>query len=1053
MLSQRTISKSIFAIVLALALPLFALAQSQVNFTINGTITGANGEPLIGAAVQLKESRLGTITDLEGKYVLSGSIAEGEYTLETSYIGYANNMQKVTVKAGTTTIDIALSQDALFLDEQVVIGSTINASRRQLGNAINTVDASSLEKTGTNNLVTALQGKVAGAQITQTSGDPAGGISVKLRGVNSIRGDSDPLYVIDGVIVSNFTSNVSQVSVDAGVASLGTNRMADINPQDIETINIINGAAAAAIYGSRAANGVVLITTKRGKTAKPVITFNTSVSINELRKKVPISTYGKQFGTAALRLYTIGAYSGPEFFTLNRTNQGVAPLKLASNLVDVTRYDYQDQVFHRAMGTDNSLSVAGGSEKTHYYASLSYTKNDGIVRNTDFQRYALRLNLDQTLTSWAKIAFGLSYNNSFSNERPNGNSFFSPINSINITNNIYDITQRDANGNLQAVEPTRVNPLSVIEDFKITQEVNRAIGNINLTLYPFKGLKVDYIVGADVYSQAGNTFIPPYPYAGVNPLYYNLGYASTVTSNFRLFNNDLNINYDVKIGSKFQSTTTAGFNYQYLRNDRLTTSGQQILPSISTIAGASAITAGYALGQSSTHGYFLQETFGYANQVFLTLAGRVDGSSRFASEKTNQTYLKAGLSWVVSDNEFWKNAFGNVWNGLKLRASLGESGGLTAIGDYDRFWQFSPVNYLGKLTFLPSTQLANPLISPERTRELEFGGDFGFFNNRINLRATYYTQDITDLVVNRILAATTGGRSIVDNVGKMENKGFEINLGINPINKKDFSWDMNFIYSNNKNKIISAGSSSVGISNSTGAPAFLVEGQAASVFYGTYYAAGADGQLLLDAQGLPQPERGTAVNYKPGEAVPAGSYLLGGIVYTPKRDANGQPTGTALRRIIGNPNPKFLASFINSITYKKLTFSFLLDGVFGVDVFNADKRTRQGVGIGDFAEKELKGELPRGYIASIYPIEQWRVDNGSFVKVREISLSYRLGKVIKGISDLNVSLVGRNLFSFDKYNGYDPETNAGGNSDLLRGVDFGNVPIPRTYQLSVTAKF
>lgn len=1029
-------------------LPAMLVAQNRVSYTIQGMVNDNQSAPLIGVTVVLLEAREGTVTDLDGSYQITGSVNPGTYTLQISYIGYRTESRKLQIDASNNSfnLDFSLQEDALELDEIVVTGSTLKSSRRQLGNAINTVSAADLAKSGSDNLISSLQGKVPGAQITQTSGDPAGGLNIRIRGVSSIRGNSDPLYVIDGVVVSNNTSNVSQVSVDGGSADLGTNRLADINPKDIETINIISGAAAAAIYGSRAANGVVVITTKRGSSGKPEITLSTSVNTNQLRKKVPITTYGKQFGTVDLRLHTINNFpAGPNVSTNGRV--------LATGLVDVTRYDYQDEVFQTGLGTDNYMSIAGGQNKTKYYASLSYMTNEGIVKNTDFTRYGLRLNLDQNLADWVKVSFGLSYNNSFSNEKPSGNSFYSPINSINITNNIYDITQRDANGNLKAVEPTRVNPLSVTDDFDITQEVNRAISNLTFTLYPVKGMTLDWILGADVYGQSGRTFIPPYPYAGVNTAYFRDGYAATVNSNFRLFNSDINLTYQADLSSKISSTTTAGYNYQYSRADRLVSSGQNLLPSISTINGASAITSGYGLDQFTINGYFLQQTFGINNQLFLTVAGRVDGSSKFSENERNQFYPKVSGSWVISDNDFWKNSLGDFWNTMKLRASWGESGGLNAIGSYDRFYQFSPVNYLGRPTFVPSTQLANANVKPERTRELEFGADMSFLKNRISLSATYYQQQVFDLVVNRLLAPTSGGRTIVDNVGELENKGIELALGLSAIQQADFGWDINLIYSRNRNKVVSAGSPLVGIANVTGAPAFLVEGQPASVIFGTYHARTADGSLLLDSRGLPQPERGTAVPYTEGSPIPAGSYVIAGTIYTPQRDANGQPTGTNLRKIIGDPNPDFMASLGSSLRYKHLTFSFLFDGVFGTEVFNADKRTRQGVGIGDYAEKELKGEVPRGYIWSIYPIEEWRIDPGHFVKLREISLGYTLPKPFKGLNDLTFTLVGRNLFSIDDYTGYDPETNAGGNSDLLRGIDFGNVPIPRTFQFSVTAKF
>jgi hypothetical protein len=253
---------------------------------------------------------------------------------------------------------------------------------------------------------------------------------------------------------------------------------------------------------------------------------------------------------------------------------------------------------------------------------------------------------------------------------------------------------------------------------------------------------------------------------------------------------------------------------------------------------------------------------------------------------------------------------------------------------------------------------------------------------------------------------------------------------------------VSLIYSQNRNKITKLGSPLVPLNTISGAPSFLVEGQPASVFYGTFYAKNADGSLFLTPQGFPQSEKGVQSTTDP-------------LAYTISRDGvDGQPkVNTTVRSIIGNPNPKWTGSLVSNLNYKGIGLRFLLDAVQGVSVFNADRRTRQGVGIGDFAEKELKGELPRGYVYSIYVTEQWRIDDGSFVKLRELSLSYDLPNIIKSVKNINLSFTGRNLISWDKYDGYDPETNAGGNSDLLRGVDFGNVPIPRTYQVKLTASF
>lgn len=1045
-----------------LLLPHFLMAQKSV--TVSGVIKDATA-PIPGVSVLVQGTNNGTISDSNGNYQLVFTTSEQSVSLVFSFIGYAEQTQVISVaNQDNITLDVTMKEDVRQLDEIVVTGSTLKSAKRELGNNITTVGGSALQRSGSSDLFSSLQGKVPGAQITQNSGDPAGGMTIRLRGVKSLQGSSDPLYVIDGVIVSNSTANVSQTALGAqvGEAALGTNRLVDLNPADIETLNVINGAAAAAQYGSRAANGVVLITTKKGKQGAPRLTFTTSYNINELRKRVPITTLGKQFGSVGLRLHTIGGITPAQFNSIGTGAPGAyvpAPGEtftpivrdgvttyLRTNQIDVTRYDYQDQIFQRGAGTDNSLSISGGNDKTQYYTSFNYTRNEGIIRGTDFTRYNFRVRLDQRLADWAKLSAGLSYANSFANEKANGNVFYSPINSINITNNIYDITQRDAAGKLLAVEPTRVNPLSTIEDMNFTQLVNRTVNDIQLNLTPLKGLGIDWIVGVDAYSQTGRGLIEPYPYqatAGLPPERYPTGYASHASNSVVLFNNDINISYERQLTDNLKLNAVAGTNYQYQRADFQRSSGEGLAPFIETVSGATSttVTAGYGLDQFNLSGVFVQGTLGYKNLAFITAALRRDRSTKFSPAEANQTYPKVSASVVVSDLEFWKNTFDRATIGsFKLRTSWGQAGNLTGLGSYDRFWQFSPVPFLGRNTIVPSAQLANPNVRPERMTELEYGADFTFWNDKINLGVTVYDQQIEDLVVNRNLAATEGGLSIVNNVGQMENKGLEIALGITPVQTLNFRWDATFIYSRNRNKVTRLGTPTIGFSNSAGAPSFLVEGMPASVFYGTAFARNPDGSLLLTPQGLPQTERGTQASTTPLE-------------FASNRDASGQPVGPNIRAVIGDPNPDFTGSIANTLTYKNLSFNFLLDFVQGLEVFNADKRTRQNVGIDINTEKELTGELPRGYIFAVVPIEEWRIDDGSFVKLREVGLSYNFSNPIKGINNVNLGAFGRNLLSWDNYNGYDPETNAGGNSDRVRGIDFGNVPIPRTYKFQVTVTF
>ncbi|WP_236648748.1 SusC/RagA family TonB-linked outer membrane protein [Spirosoma sp. 209] len=1028
------------------------MAQST-RYTLRGRVTDAAGSGIPGVTVLVRGTSLGTTSVADGTYTLGITMAPGSYSLTFSSIGYSAADRPVTLgNQETVTTDVTLAEENQTLDEVVVAAATLSGPRRQFGNAITTLKGQELTQAGTGGFINALQGKVPGAQITQNSGDPAGGISIRLRGVKSLSGSSDPLYVIDGVIVSNASDNVSQLATGSqiGNANAAQNRLADLNPNDIATINVVNGAAAAAQYGSRAANGVVLITTKRGQTGAPRVSFTTSFNVNELRKSVPLGTLNKQFGFAGLRLHPIGGISAaqiaanPGVTTINVVRDG-ATTALATNLVDVTRYNYFDQIFRTGYGTDNSLSVSGGTNNTNYFVSFGYLKNEGIIKGTDFTRYNFRARLDQRLASWAKLSAGLSYSNSFSNEKANGNVFYSPINSVSITNNIWDINQRDAAGNLQAVEPTRVNPLSTIEDMRFTQSVNRTISDLQLNLTPLKGLSVDWVLGVDTYGQFGKNYIRPYPYQSVAGLpleRYPFGYAATAVNQALLLNSDVTVGYERNLTNDLKMNLIAGYNYQFSQTDFSRNEGQNLAPFIETVSGASSTTfgLGYGLDRFNLSGYFGQATFAYRNLAFLTGALRRDASSKFSPSETNQLYPKLSGSLVLSDLDFWKESgLNTVWNDLKLRASYGESGNLSGIGSYSRFWQFQPIPFLGRNTIIPSSTLANPAVRPERMAEFEFGADLSFLNNRINLSATGYNQQIKDLVVNRTLAPSTGGTGIVNNVGTMENRGIELMLDVTPVKTKNLSWEATFIFNRNRNKILSLGSPRIEIATVSGAPVFLLEGEAASVFYEFPYARNPDGSLLLTAQGFPQRERGTQVG---------NSYEI-----RPENRVNGQPAGAFVRTIIGDPNPKWTGSFASNLTYKNLSFRFLLDAVQGNQVFNADKRTRENVGIGTLTEQEMNGTLQRGYIFAIGPIGEFRVDDGSFVKLREVALNYRLPNFVKGMSNFNIALIGRNLISWDNYNGFDPETNSGGNSDLVRGVDFGNVPIPRTYQLQLSATF
>lgn len=1038
MKKNKQILKNRYLLLIGLFFAVFIHAQS--SYTLTGKITDSNnGLPIVGGAIVIESTTYGSQTDFDGNYSFSANLEQKEYTLIVSSLGYTTKKINFVVGASTNIItNISLSEDLLQLDEVVVTGSSLVQERKKLGNAITVVKGPEMLKVNPENINTAIQGKIPGAQITQNSGDPAGGFSIRLRGPSTISGSSEPLYVVDGVVVSNLTTNVTNINVNAGDGAPGQNRMVDINPNDIENISVLNGGAAAAIYGSRASNGVVLITTSKGKSTdgKPDLFFKTSLKMNQLRKRIDINLRGEEFETVPNSSLTGRLWP---IFGFNPSDNSLATFRyLSTDKFNTNRYDYQDQIFQTGLGTDNYISAKGGTDKIRYFASAGYLTNEGIIKNTKYNRFSTRLNFNHKVTDWLSYDLGLYYSNGKSDEKPDGNVFWSPINSMNITNNTFDITQRDGSGNLQAVERTRINPLSIIESFDINQSTSRFIPNLHLKINPVKDLTIDQIVGIDTYNQEGNIDIPIYPYENVNPSYFNQGYKANATSKVFNWNYDINVTYDKDINEDFNSKTILGYNFQSSKLEYDATQGRDLDASGNPTVPLQTIPIDSKL---EIFGFFLQETVSYKDHLFLTLAGRVDGATNFDPNKRSNFYPKISGSYVISNADFWNES--NFLNTLKLRASYGEAGNLTAISPYQRFNRYLSTDFLGFNSYQLVSRLGNDDLVPERTKEFEIGTDFSLLNNRLSFMVTYYKQDIEDLIVTRVLAPSIGGASRTENVGTMENKGLEIYARVTPVKTDDLQWNLNFNYSRNRNKVLKTTGGDIAIATVSGAPPVIQEGQPLGVFYGTYYARDNNGNLILNTDGsngqpvgVPQQERGDLATGQP------------------QRDANSQPTGDPLRKVIGDPNPDYILGIGTDVTYKKFSFSMLWESVQGFDVFDADKRTRQGVGLGTLAEQELSGELPRGYIAGIYPIQEFRMEDGSFVKLREVSLSYTFDKFFhEKVSDFKIAFTGRNLISFDNFFSYDPETNAGGQSNVLRAVNFGNVPIPRTFALSLSANF
>ncbi|UZR96922.1 SusC/RagA family TonB-linked outer membrane protein [Chondrinema litorale] len=962
-----------------------AEVMAQANYVIMGKITDqGSGDPLIGATLQLEGTDVGTISNLDGEFTISTNVDPGEYKLIVRSIGYVSQTLPVSLGAQTKiTIDVPLKADILSLDEVVVTGSTVATSKKQLGNAISTVQSKDLENTGAVAIDQALSGKISGALIQQNSGDPAGGISVRLRGPSTITGSSDPLYIVDGVIVSNSSNEL----IDLGGTT--QNRLVDINPNDIERIEVIKGAAAAAIYGSRASNGVVQIFTKRGQSGKPKISLSTSFRMNELRKKID--------------------YNQSPVDWVNATDY--ADLSTES----VTRYDLQEEIFGKGYGSENFISINGGTDKTKYFISGSYLNNGGIVKNSSFERYGARLNLNQYVNDWLTLNLGLNYTNSTSQDIPNGGlvEYYGALTGFIFADNTIDPSPDE-----YGVYPGNSlfsNPAEVVANYQFGQKTNRVITNLGLTANPIDNMTITYQLGIDYYNQSGKGYLP----IGNTSNAYGGGYATRGDANVFQYNSDLNLSYDFNISPDIRSTSVIGGTWQNQTLESISLTAQDLVPA------AQVSSAGTIIGQSdyrsevSYWGAFAQQTFGFKEKFFLTGALRLDGASVFGTDERNQVYAKASASYLISSEDFWQSTFGATIPTFKLRASWGQAGNLTALGAFDRFSNYNAVSINSTSGVVPATVLGNSDLRPERQEEFEIGIDVGLLNDRLGFELTYYNQDVEDLLLERELASSSGYTTRYENVGALTNKGIELLVRASVIKTKDFNWDLTATYSSNDNTVNKVVGESITLPNSFSA-SYVIPGQSIGVFKGGFYERDEDGNIVYGTDGLPS--AGTAED------------------------------GTS-SKILGDPNPDWFGSLINEFSYKKLGLRVQFDAVQGYDVFDWNKRVINRFGGGTSSEAELNGDLPKGFSRATYSIYEEFITDGSFVKLREIALSYYINPKSDIIETVKFTLVGRNLLSFDNYTSWDPEINTTGQSNGVRGFDFAGVPIPRTYQFGVNVTF
>lgn len=1009
--------KPILPAVLALALlllvpPPTAEAQEDRNYTIQGTVMAdaAAQRPLAGAQVSIQGTTFGTLSDQDGRFQLRADLPPGDYDLQVSFIGRRAASIPLTLGTQTTiTLDpIVLEESAVQLEEIVVSGTGVESERRALGNTIATVSGEQVnEAPGATSIDRALQGKVAGALISQNNGQPGGGVSIRLRGTSSILGGAEPLIVIDGVILENNSGALVGLGANASYsgAAMG-NRLADIPPSDIERIEVLKGAAAAALYGSRANNGVIQIFTKRGVQGEPTITVRSENSWSQITDRYDLLDH---------------PLAGPGDVTFGPASEVGE---------EIERFLYQDELFQTGFGTTNQLAISGGSDVTGYYLSGNWTENEGAIRGTDFGRIGARARLTQTVTDWLDLGAGANYLQTESNFVPEGEQVQGVLTTLIFTPSSFDPYFDPNTGQYPYSPIIGTNPFDVIDNWAAVSDVNRFVGNLEANIRPTQNLRFTYLFGIDD-SREEFTYLQP-------PL-STPGFAGSIQNpirSIRRYNSDFTANHTADLTASLGLTSTAGARYTFDRTNTVRAAASGLNPGQTTIGGGGATpSASQGITEISTLGGFIQERLSFADRLFLTGGLNVEGSSAFGEDERWQLFPRVSGSYVLSQEPaFQASAVGDFISSARLRLAYGETGGQPP-GAYFRFQNYFNTAHAGRPGFVPSTLAGNPNLKPERQQEWEGGFELGVLADRLAVEFTYYDQTTNDLVLSVPISYSSGFTSQFQNIGEVSNKGVEITLNTVNFDRSGFGWNSRVLYASNRNRVEDLGAAADSVNHAY--LNYVIEGEPIGVFAGAYYPRDASGDIILSEAGIPRRARGCPPE---GCTVPGDSIVL--------------------RKILGDPNPDFTLSLANDFRFgENVELSLLLDGRFGNDVANFSRRIMDYFGASSSTEEEITGEVPVGfYFLNLerHLLYEEFVEDGSFVKLREVALRVGLPNTwasFVGARGGAITLSGRNLYTWTDYTGLDPEINLFSANTVARGVDFSTSPIPRTFALGFNFTF
>ncbi|HWP36506.1 MAG TPA: SusC/RagA family TonB-linked outer membrane protein [Gemmatimonadales bacterium] len=965
--------------------------NAQVR-TVTGRVTdAATNQPITTGQVIVRGSTVSATLGADGSFGIGVPLTD--VTLYIRSVGYKSVEVRIPAGQPNPTVNVAMERDILQLDEVVVTGQATAVERRNLANAVATVDAADIAQVTMQSIEHGLQGKIAGADIQTNSGAPGGGAQFRLRGVTSINAQSEPLYVVDGVIISNVAipSNQNAVTAASGGSNPAltqdaqVNRAADINPNDIESIEVLKGASASAIYGSKASNGVVIIQTRRGRLGAPRFDVTQRLGFFDLAKKIG----SRQFETLQEAVDAFGAAAA------NYYTQGVS-------------YDHEEQLAHRNdLSYETGLSVSGGNEGTRYFASGLVKHDAGIIDNTGFEKQSLRVNLDQNIGSRFSASFGTNVLHTvaargLTNNDNTGTSFFMVF---PFTPNFVDLS-RNPDGTFKRNPFIESNPLQTAALMKNDEDVWRFIGTSRLS---WDAVRTDQhriqLIGnggVDFFSQENELLFPP-------ELQFEPADGQPGTS---LLSNSTNLNFNVNgnavytfapASGAFSATTSMGVQYETrdLETARIVT--RNLIPGQGNIDAGTNVQVRERRERVEDFGIFFQEeVLTASDRLLLTLGARADQSSGNSDSEKLYWYPKASASYRFQFG-------GGMIDELKARLAYGESGNQPLFGQ-----KFTPLagtnNIEGLPTLVVGGAVGSTALQPERQREIEGGFDATLLDSRATLEFTIYRKNVSDLLLERQLAPSSGFNSEIFNGGKMRTSGVEVALALVPIQSRDASWLFRTTFSKTSSRI-----------TELPVPSFVTGG------FG----------VLLGAFRIEEDSSATQI---------VGNDTL--------------PGGQIIERKLGDATPDFRMSFANDFNVRGLNLYFLWDWQQGSEIINLTKLLYDfGANTADYDEDDggqLKGAKRLG--GWLNGVTANYIEDGTFLKLREVTLSYDmpiswLRGVWAGARSARLSLSGRNLLTFTPYSGHDPEVSNFGNQPIARNIDVAPFPPSRSFWFSVSLGF